>query len=252
MVMGNPSNHITGQKGLSIRDSGKANSKIIGMLYISLLIFLIPLSSSADFSLTSPNQITQGEEFTTSIVIGSQEIYDVKISIENEEGKALSKTLNNEIWKSSFYYIKFALPRQKDFKIIISDLSGETEICAKLRKPNSSPTEKICNKIEILPSTSSTTQEQTSQNSETQEEPFNQEPVQEIPETQKSEQKTSLIEQDKTKGLSYSQPEKIILNSPKEESAKFTSKTEKTRLWIIYSFSLFTIIIIILLSLRKL
>jgi len=47
--------------------------------------------------------------------------------------------------------------------------------------------------------------------------------------------------------------EKLILNSPIQKPPQtFTSKQEKIRLYIIYTFTVFTVIIIILLALRKL
>lgn len=211
--------------------------------FLLLFILLLPLTSALEFSLISPKEANLNEEFSVSIEIDSQETYDVKIYV-TDDVKAFSEIYNGNEWKSTHYYLLSALPEQEEFKLLAHQ-EGETKICAKLRKQGSTPTEEKCNDIKII------------QAEKTKETPKEETLKEESPNPEKTQttNQESLVKQN-LKIEEPRQPEKIILSSPieslKEEPQTYRTKQEKTRLGIIYGFSIFTIIIIVLLALRKL
>ena len=211
------------------------------------IILLIPISSAVEFSLISPKEINLDEEFSVTIDFQSEEAYDLKIYV-HDDVQAYSEIYNGNEWKSTHYYLLRVLPAQKEFKLI-SHYAGETKICAKIRKPNSTPSPEKCNNIKVIQSES---RQETEGEKEMHEEPEN------IPEETPQEQpKQSLPPPTQKEEEKPFEQERIILNAPAppvtEEAPKiYRTKQEKMRLGIIYGFSIFTVIIIILLALKKL
>jgi hypothetical protein len=93
-----------------------------------------------------PNTVYLNESFTVKLFSESKEIYDVKIFIQSD--KIISQTYD-EYWKSSNYYIKSSFPRNKEYQIKPLQKSDNSQICARLRKPEQSKYTEICKPIKI-------------------------------------------------------------------------------------------------------
>lgn len=232
---------------------------------ISLLI--LPIPKILALELSSPISVIMNEEFNVQISDNSTDTQDVKIFVENSSSKIISQTYNENIWKSSFYFVPTAFPEQKEFKIKIKQI-GEWEICVKLRE-NKISSKPLCNPIivegaEVNEPTNDIPPQQTPQQSTSQsQEPSNNTEEQEKLETIVVQTETTsdfkpkkLQTQNLTNKKPQEEKELIVLNSKPEvkedTSTTFTSKEEKTRGSIIYFFAGFCVLIIILLSLRKL
>ena len=237
---------------LSIFSIQKAKSHIIRLTAISLVLFLIPLVSAIDFQLASPESFSLNESFDVSISASTSEIYDVKIFVHDESSKTLSEIYNDK-WKNPYYYIKESFPSKTTYSIRVIETSNSYEICARLRKTGKSNYDQVCNPISI--SDDKEIQDDSQENSQNEssdvqiEEPKNTSEESPPEETSSTQDENPLIETENTSS------KRIVLNSPKEAKTSentFVTKQEKLRLYAVYAFTFFCIIIIILLSLRKL
>ena len=245
-----------------------------------LLILLIPLAYSLEFGLDSPKTVNLNEEFTATINADTSDIYDVKIFV-HEPIKKFSEIYDNSSWRSPHLYLNSAFPEQKEFKII-SHYQGETKICARLRKSGEISFKETCNEIIVNPASSQEPPIKSDNNSNNKdEESINdlKEPSLEETKNKEQESKQSQKQEEKTRqNKSQQQIENIasentssqktqeklvlnpkskkplrILNSSKiQNQENFTTKHEKIRLTIIYSFIAICVFIIILLALKKL
>jgi len=211
---------------------------------LAILLLLLPLVSSFDFSFVSPPEVIQEEEFSISISSEStSDLYDVKVYV-NDASREFSEIYDGEEWKSPYYYLISVYPETKEYRVK-SHFIGETNICIKLRKTGSSSATQVCNPIRINPAVPS---EEDNLDSAVESEDMAEEPSYDeiILETTSSEQNLEEFSPPK-----YN-TEKIVLNPIKEEVSFFMSKEEKIRLSMIYAFSFLCIIIIALLLLKKL
>jgi hypothetical protein len=227
-----------------------------------LLVFSIHLTQAAELTLDSPDSVEINEEFKVSINLNllESEEYDVKIFIHDSDDEKISREeYISEIydggWKDSYYYIKGSFPASKEYEIRATSSPGDRIICLRLRKSSSEDSgfEQICKPIEITASKeSSKTKTEDSEEKSTasgSDEKQSLDQPQAIATTE-NQQFDSLTEE------RVSVNEKIVLNA-KTENAKqttetFSTKQDKIKRGIIYSFVIFCVVIITLLALKKL
>ena len=232
-----------------------------------IILFFIPLVRAIDFNFSSPSNASVGENFTVSLSSSSSEIYDVKIYLSDSD-KIISEIFYNG-WKSSFYYIKSSYPSISDY-MVKAKLAGDWQLCVRLRKSDQSSYSQKCQSMQVTNSTSedSSKQKKNQSPSNPKEDNANKKIEKEtiqssskLNQSKSNSQNLSLSQQENYSHLQNSRinEEKIILSgkvsqssNTEKESDYFKTKDEKVRLGIIYGFSIFTIIIVILLALRKL
>ncbi len=231
---------------------------------ISLLFLLSPIIISAlEIQLNAPNSVNINEEFKVSISADTQDIYDVKIFVEDENStsKTISQIYNGNKWQSSYYYIKQAFPSQSEFSLKITK-TGEWNICARLRKEAQNPSAPICRLIMVLlnEKDKEKSEEKVEANQQENNEELGKENIgNDIKNESKLENNKEIVNYNINRSNSQinliQAQEKIILNpkqSKKEEQQVFITKYDKIRNGIIYSFIAFCIILIILLALKRL
>jgi hypothetical protein len=201
-----------------------------------------PFSTAIEFTFTSPNSVNLDETFTTLIESSETEIHDVKIFILDKDKKILSEIFSED-WKNPYYYLKSSYPNQTEYKIKSLE-AGTHQICARLRQTGKSSFSEMCNEIEIK-NVEDKIEKESFQN-ETKNILFEKE-VPPIVNNTKSIQPRQI-----TQSINYPTNEKLILKPNIQISSEFTSKKQNLRNAILYSFTAFTVLIIILLALRKL
>jgi hypothetical protein len=223
------------------------------VMAISLLIlFLLPIASAIDFDFSSPQSVNLNESFSVSLSATTSDIYDVKILVQDNETKTTISEIYNDGWKNPFKYLLSAFPEKSEFSIRIKNYSSNAQICAQLRKPGASAySVKKCNSIKIDKAEDSSSP-QSNQTEEKEDNPQENESANETLTKKEASPdfipSSEIIKQEE----SHSNNEKIILK-PKTSSSEnqFITKDEKMRLYAVYSFTFFAIIIIIFLALRK-
>jgi len=220
------------------------------------LLFSLPLISALDFQITSPDYFEIDENLSVSISAETSEIYDVKIFVQNQESKTISE-IYNDGWKTPYYYIKESFPNRKEYSIRIIKEADNYELCTRLRKTGKATYTQECKFLSSSEQEVQDSQPQESndseQNNTSKIESTTIEPI-EPTKLEKNDSETT------ENNISSDPPinqeienKKITLNSPQNnEQEVLVTKQEKTRLWAIYAFTIFCIIIIILLALRKL
>ncbi|MBU0907504.1 MAG: hypothetical protein KKD18_02125 [Nanoarchaeota archaeon] len=232
-----------------------------------ILLTVINFISSAtalNIELDSPDEAELNEEFTIAISADSEEEYDVKIFVHNAgEGDIERANYVSEIyspeddsWEDSWYYLKSTFPNEEDYKIKVIEGEGDMDVCVRLRKSSNknSNFEQKCAPIEILaPSKKEdNAPEEVEQNDITEEESIDEEAITlESPSDKPAQKQTP-----EAKQLSLKPQEKIVLNKKISEEIqldrKIVTSQGSKRSIIIYSFTGFCIIVIILLALRRL
>ncbi len=217
------------------------------VISLFLIMLAVPLVSSLDFSISYPDKVSLNETFSVIISAQTSDTYDVKIFVQDNTTNTIVSEIYNEAWKNPFYYIKSAFPAKSEFSIRAVAEANEAELCVRMRKTGSSSYSERCGGIEIKESEESSSPDDSSTDDEI-----------EINETIKEQEQessadfipsTSNIVQNEQE-ISLSQ-DKIFL-TPKNQQKEFTTNDEKIRLFAVYSFTAFAIILIILLALRKL
>ena len=224
------------------------------LMVISLLIiFLTPIVVSLNFTLNSPEKVQQNQEFTVSIQSDTAETNDIKIYVEDPSAspKTISEIQNIDEWQNSYFYLKQIFPQQTEFKLKVKK-QGDWQICARLRAK--SPSQPVCNTISVIQSENVGGQEEAEKVEKTKKEDKQKNKDQEVKTTQV--QPSNQVPVQTSNYEKISQPvktEKILLNPPNNSTAlTYTSKKERTIQWVSLSFTGLTIIIVILLALRKL
>lgn len=214
---------------------------------VFVFLFCISLSSAITFQLNSPQNATQNVSFQVSLSAETSDVYDVKIFIY-KDSKSFSEIFNGSSWTNSYNYLLSRFPQIRDYQVV-SHFVGDTSICARLRKSESSSFTEVCQPIKITFSNKEENPNPAEEEQENQEDDeenittpkyYTKEPDF-IPETQVAQ-----VSQDS------SESDRIVLNSAQKPKETFISKQEKTRLYAVYAFTAFAIVIIILLALRKL
>ena len=219
---------------------------------------VINLSSAITFSFDYPKIIQKNQEFSIKLNSEVNENYDVKAYVYHDT-KEYSEILSDGKWGSAHFYLISAFPETNEFTLK-SHYLGETDICVQMRKSGTKKSDRICNPITVEENSSQNNEDNNSESDDTKD---NQ--TENIVQDYNSKNKDKKVilnyenknTQKKVVNLSSKSKEKIILNSPNTNSSKsaqqeFTSKKYAFRIWIVYSFTGLCVMIIILLSLRKL
>ncbi len=216
--------------------------------FFLLAILLFPISTAINFSISAPSEVKINQEFTLAINSQAAETHDVKIfAYQDEPSSIISEIKKAGQWTNPFYYLKEAFPSQKEFEIRIIKAPGKRELCARLRQAGKSSYTQQCTNITIL---ESNIQEETEKNKS------EANPAQPKPQEQAKTNQTIEPSSKETNSttITNSENEKIILNpklsDPKEYA--FTTREGNKHLYALYTFTIFCIILIILLALRKL
>jgi len=212
----------------------------------------MPIASALQITLNSPESVELNGEFEVSIEVDSSDIFDIKIFVHKSDDQSIARSeyiseIYNDQWSDPWYYIKASFPEQKGYQVKVIESQGEREICARFRKTDTQSTYTECNSITIL--------ETNLDNEEAESDEETEEEIEEESKEIESQVESPIIKVDSLEIISDNETEKIILNSPGKEienEKTISTKLEKKRQWILYSFTGLCIIIIILLALRRL
>lgn len=224
----------------------------ISFIIILTAISFISIASALEFTFSSPEEVNLNEEFEILISLDTSDIYDVKAFVQKDT-KEYSEIFDGEKWRSPRNFIQDAYPDQKEFKLM-SYYSGDTQVCVRLREPEKTSYSEVCNEILV-----EINEENDPDNDQEDDKEGDEEDKKQVQE--KTTQPTNSQELNEPSQTSTTDLEPIILNpqspaksqanQPQSNSPTLTTQ-EKTRTYIIYAFTFFTIVIIILLALRKL
>lgn len=243
-------------------------------IIISLSIF--PISSAAEFQFDSPKEAELKTSFSVTLESDSTDVSDVKISIQDSDGKTISQTYADGNWKSSYYYLKSVFPEKKEFEIQALN-SGSFSICARLRPSGKSSFSEKCNPIIISGGTDSKIEDTTEEKEDTTSTEDKQQTPAEEADSSKEDSKTEeSSDKDETQSSSTPAPspslspqslsaniikspasqasksEKIILNPLNSPSIEeYSTKEGKTQQYLLYGFIVLCITIIILFALKR-
>jgi len=214
-------------------------------IFLSLLFLFLINTTSADLvKFNCPARVNSGEEFTCSLNININqinELWDVKVDL-SKDGKSIARVWNGEknSFVSAYYYLKSFIKsgETKDIRLIINQ-TGKFEGKLKLREPNSSKIEYYNFSIEVLTNTSSLKEDVGK--------------LSDNPIKPKINQNNLSI--DKNKSDETTKKKIILLNNQTEYNSNgeivYESKNEKILRYLPYAFSLFLIIIIVVLLREK-
>jgi len=228
-------------------------------IILTAISFSASLVFAIEFSFSSPSSIAFNTSFSTSLSAETSDVYDVKIFVEESNTTTISEIYDGASWKNPFYYLKEKFPSQKEYLIrVVKNSQNPMQICARLRKTNSSSFSEKCNPIALIQGNSdgNNNQNSSSQNSSS----ANQQSQTNITTSNSTAQSSTPQSSDSGTNLQdNSSKKRIVLNAPKETEQQsknsgdiFSTKEERTRLWLVYGFSFFCVFVIILLALRKL
>lgn len=226
---------------------------------LTVISFLIlPLASSAqslNFTISCPNSVYAEDEVSFGIDVtayNTSSTYDVKAYI-NDDVLASSELYDftTSKWRSPQNYIIAAFPGHTEFKVK-SHFVGETKICVKLRKTSQTSYTEVCNNITVNPAKSPPKEENKSEeNNSSQDDDSHNSHNSSGLNRSTSEPAPSPA----SNSSPASSPEKIVLSPKKSLSVSedvFTTKNEKTRLAIVYGFTIICVVALIILALRLL
>ncbi len=215
--------------------------------------FFLPLVSAIEFELTYPQNINSKESFSVSISSSDTETHDVKIFVQDSSKKTISQ-IYNEDWKSPHFYLKSVYPEERDFKIRITSLPGNYNLCARLRKTGKSSFDEKCYEInagESVKPDSDLEEEKEEEESKEKEEEEEGEKI--SPQVNRNIIPTLQKIQIENNSVIIKEKQKIMLNSETEQKEEiFISKYEKQKIFILYGVIFLFVIVIILLALNKL
>jgi preprotein translocase subunit SecF len=219
------------------------NFFIKSSIILLLFIFLISDVFALDVDFSCPNEVEISKEFECMIKISDTENnYDLKIDIlENSE--RIAKIWNEESWSSTYYFIKdFISPdEEKQVKLKIEKDFEKAQGTLRLRKTGSSSFS-YEEEFEI-----DLKEREENNGGEDNEEDKN---IEESNKNNEEEDSDDVASEDNK----ASQTKNIINLNPQNISNQeviYESKNEKIKKYAIYAFSLFLILIIIFLLIRK-
>lgn len=224
-------------------------------IFAFILCLIMQSASAVEFGVDFKSPASLNESISVSISLTTSEVYDVKIFVEDSADKIISEIDYNG-WKNPYYYLKAVFPAQTSFTIRITEYSANANLCARLRKTNSTSYSEVCKPIQIVSQQSSSSNEE--EPAPKQEQPKNttrtititSSAVSDFVPLSPSESQPSQQTQQE-KEISSDSGNKVILN-PQSEPAEYTTSQGNLRLIIVYTFLAFCIVLLILLMLRKL
>ncbi|MAE49850.1 hypothetical protein CMI48_03415 [Candidatus Pacearchaeota archaeon] len=219
-----------------------------------LILTATNVSAALTIDLTTPSEVKINDSFDVTIAADTSDKHDVKLFVyQDSYSDIISEIKKSGDWSNPFYYTKEAFPDQKTFQLRVLEAPGTRELCVRLRKTGGSSFDQTCTNITLIASqTESNEDEDQQDNTEEEEESEqNEEEDKQEPEDNTGEASPSAT----PLTLPSTSGEQIILNPSQEQPSKeevFITQDEKHRRYLIYSFTAFTLIIILLLALRKL
>jgi len=107
-----------------------------------------------EISMSYTQEVFFEKEFNVKISCNCQnQIYDIKIFVEDNNSKIIS-SIYDSYWKSGNFYIKNAYPTTNEFRIKIKGNyteKNEVNLCIRIRKPGKSSFSEKCENINIYP-----------------------------------------------------------------------------------------------------
>ena len=255
-------------------------------LVISLFIFLICSVNALEFSFDGPSSVKLKEEFVVKIYASTSEIYDIKVYVKDKNNDVLSE-INDGNWKSAFYFVKESFPSKTEYNARVTKISNSYDLCVKLRKTGKITTNEKCSSLNVDQTSSdslsdseiksNSNSESTSKSSEleTVKNSNNKKDIEKENNKNNNRDEKSETDKDISKNLDNNVntspqitnnsnqqnnqdniEEKIFLNKPNKDklqsSYSISTKEDTFRTYVIIAFSLFAVIITILLAMRKL
>jgi hypothetical protein len=204
-----------------------------------LIVFLIPLIIAQGVEVDYSGEVSLEEEFSFKIklVDFGVDTYDVKIDILFN-GNRIAKILNNEEWKSTYYYVNDIINEneEKEFFLKIIEDFDEAEVIIKIRDS--------VNKVETF--TGYSIKKSSSDSGETNQSSGSEEEQEEDNGEEDTEPEIIHISQNNTQGKKNNQILKTI-NLNTEKNNQRLNKSD----YALYGLIVFAAFIIILLLLRK-
>ncbi len=121
--------------------------KILFIIALTVISSLFSLETSrAELSLDAPPEVFLGENFSVKLHYSSSDNLDVKITVQDNSSVIFSEIYNLG-WKSSFYYLVEAFPKNSEFILRATKREGKFDLCARLRKGKQILKDKFCKPI---------------------------------------------------------------------------------------------------------
>ncbi len=189
-----------------------------------------------------------------SVFISFDENYtsDVKIFILDSNNKTISETLFEDGWKSSVYYIKSSWPKYNTFYVRAKSYTSDSSLCIRLRKSGGTKFYEACKPINILQNkihseyVSSDNAANINENSSYIESSIESD-INNISSEYKYDEYIPFVYNSSLSQIQSENSTIYLNNSVQNISTRYS----KTRVAMLYGFSLLCIILLVLISLRK-
>ena len=215
--------------------------KIVVLL---ILFYLTQIISAQSINVDYHDKVNSGKEFFVEVeLVGFDPgIYDVKIDILGN-GNRIAKILNEGNWKSTYYYVNEAVKENKGkFNLIVEDYVGSADIEIKIRKTGSSPAKTFGGyNIEFVEIENSNDETNNSNKNPNQIDENKVEKKNIIPE---------VIENDENYVSIKNTENEIIQLSQNIKRVDGENEKSKKRIYAVYGFVLFSILILLLFALK--
>lgn len=205
-----------------------------------ILFYLIQTISAQSINIDYPDKVKVGEEFFVGVelVDFSEGVYDVKIDVLGN-GNRIAKILNGGAMKSTYYYINEAMKNgeKKEFQLVSEDYSGNAKIEVKIRKMGSSSAKTFGGyEIEVVKN----------QDIKVEEEKIEEEKIEEeiVDEADDAEIISGVKKNEE------SEENKLIQLSQNIKRVDGENEGSKKRIYAVYGFVLFSILILLLFVLK--
>lgn len=127
----------------------KAGLSITILMVISMGLLLQSVSAQ-EILLESPSDAPLNENFSVKISYESDEVLDIKISVQDRDSKIYSETYGIAGWRSSFYYLPNSFSSQSEYTLRITKPGENLNVCVKLREGKKVFKESMCNNISLI------------------------------------------------------------------------------------------------------
>ncbi|MBM3228628.1 hypothetical protein FJZ20_01980 [Candidatus Pacearchaeota archaeon] len=216
-------------------------------ILIVLAILLISMISAQNIELNYPEEVYVNEEFSFKISLLDFETgtYDVKIDIFGE-GNRISRILDGENWKSTYYYLTNAISNdeEKEFTLKIENYVGVADIEIKIRNSETTVVKTFSDydikSIQGGYSSEETLEEEEEQENETE----NDEAISSVNPNEINVISTSISEKENAEEV-----QTLVLNPKDIKSEENSEKLKK--IYPLYGLILFSFLLAILFWVRK-
>ena len=218
-----------------------------------ILIFLVQLAEAVNISLTAPSSVQVNESFNVTVSALLNNAHDVKIFVKEKEVPERSSTMLSLIfsnkensWKNPYFYLNASFPRQTAYLLKVFTFKQEVELCAKLRQAeNKKVVATHCQSLVILQIPEADNKNE--RGDEKSDENPGETPSPNISTPLKDSNAREINNSILSDAPAISSSKTIILNQE-----NYYTKENKIRQRLLAVFTLFLIIVLILLVMRKL